>query len=443
MIHRVGAAAFLLATAAAILTAAPVAEPRAPQATAETALAIEHWSSAVLQHTPGKGDDAVALVRAMSFDTRAQLEMFLYALAGKNAVIRSTAEQRIADVGERVRQTVGANVFLERAAVLHTDVAVLEDQTATSRPATVGHAGSSSPWLQLNPTILTDDGERVGTGQSNWNWPFARFLIDRITPNPTLDPFVGEWYHATAAYLLRHGEFNELDGHLQRAAALLPDDARILFDRACVSENFGLPIIQQLIVPPDHTEHTTSAIRPGFISLQSGPTQYSYSVNIPSEHDANAMAQQLLRRALVVDPSFVEARVRLARLLEVDGEIDEAATELARAQSHPGVDVESVVTFYAHLFASRADQSRGQLSEAGDESRAALALFPRAQSALLAQSQLALRRGDLAAARVPIQLLSELPPAVIEASDPWNLYPLGAGRNADALLTKMRGALRH
>jgi tetratricopeptide (TPR) repeat protein len=137
----------------------------------------------------------------------------------------------------------------------------------------------------------------------------------------------------------------------------------------------------------------------------------------------------LYRRALAIDPSLVEARVRLARLLDQRQRHGEAAAELKTVLSG---NPSGTVAYYAHLFAGRTAQAMGQTNEAARHYRDAAALFPDAQSALLASSQLALLDADVPAALAPVQRLGARSAAF--TADPWWQYHLGAGRHADELL---------
>ncbi len=88
--------------------------------------------------------------------------------------------------------------------------------------------------------------------------------------------------------------------------------------------------------------------------------------------------------------------------------------------------------YYAHLFAGRAAQATGQTSEAARHYQDAAALFPDAQSALLASSQLALLGSDVAATLAPVERLGAR--SAVFTADPWWQYHLAAGRDADDLL---------
>ena len=200
------------------------------------------------------------------------------------------------------------------------------------------------------------------------------------------------------------GLYGDATPHLHHASMLLPDDALALFDRGCYAEILGLPMHQALV-----------------------PT-----AGIPPAAKTNAEAERLFRRALAADPSLVEARVRLARLLDLRNRHEEAATQLKTAlASNPT----GAVGFYAHLFAGRVAQSLGHTAEASHHYRDGLALFPDAQSALLASSQLALLQSDVPATLAPVERLGVR--TAVFSADPWWQYHLAAGRDADELLKEL------
>jgi predicted Zn-dependent protease len=155
-------------------------------------------------------------------------------------------------------------------------------------------------------------------------------------------------------------------------------------------------------------------------------------VDIPPAAKTNAEAEALFRKALELDPSLIEARVRLARLLQVRGHHQESATELDLVFARKPT---GVVAFYAHLFAGRAAESTGRGAQAAAHFADASALYPDAQSALLALSRHALLQADVTATLAPMARLATR--SLNENSDPWWQYGMGAGRDADLLLKTM------
>jgi hypothetical protein len=303
----------------------------------------------------------------------------------------------------------------------------------------VGASGKPTDAVSaLFPTTqsaLNTDAEYGSVTTNNWNWTFARSLLDLVQPNPSNDPFVGTWYHTTTAFMMGQGAFGEALGQLARGAALLPDDARVLFDHACFFEEAGLPREQALLTDDDllamRLARSGSRIRnPPTVSPMAA------FVGLRPVEEVNAEAERLFRRAIEMDPTMVEARVRLARLLEIRKRYAEADALLTTALE---TSRDPWVTFHAHLFAARADHALGKNDLAAAHIRAALALFPNAQSALMAQSELALFTADPTSALTPIRLLASMPADTDQRSDPWWLYPVGAGRNAQRLLAEMWG----
>ena len=411
-------------------------------------LAVERWVAAVDEHTPGRVDAAVRTVWTLSPAARLELipgmELFLKALTGKATVIESTPpKKRIAEIALDHART-GANRFLERAAVLHADAAMASAR-APAQPAEKAirpphPGGHPSPFFPEGDLILDTDGEVIGRTGRNWNWTFARSLLDLVAPRPVDDPFVGVWYHATTADMLGKGQYGEATAHLQHAAVLLPEDARLLFDRACLAEFNGLPVSQELL-----TDEDLSAMRlrgnPNGVRSANGPrlSPVAAQAGIPPAEVANAEAERLFRRALSADPALAEARVRLARLLDLRGHHQEADAELTTALA---ASREPDVMFYAHLFAGRANRELGRGEAAASHYREALALFPDAQSALLGASQTALLGGDVSAALAHVRRVGAGAAPTDAITDPWWMYRVGAGRNAGALLAEMWAAIR-
>jgi tetratricopeptide (TPR) repeat protein len=410
--------------------------PRPKDITATNVLALEAWVGFVKGHTPGRQDAAARAVSQLPLETRQALypalPLFLSRLKGQYSTARTAVQRRILEIAREAELTLGANGFLKRAAVLHADAAMSLGPRAWE-PVEPGQAGAlrapASPLLSDRSLFLDHDGEILGEVRANWNWPFARSLLDLVEPKPAEDPFVPAWYHATTAFMFANGMYGEVSSHLAQAADALPDDPRILFDRGCFLEIQGLPISQVLLTDTD-----LQALRAQQMGARNARPAQSRGVTlgIPPKEQANDRAEALFRRALRANPYYVEARVRLARLLTVRKRYEEAAGELDKAlEGGQG----GVVTFYARLFAGRAAQSLGRLDEAARHYEAARALFPGAQSALLARSQLALLQADVPTALDRIEHLDKSS----SAADPWWRYHFATGRDVDALLADMWG----
>ena len=428
-------------------------------------VAFRVWIDAVRSHAPGHSDPAVATVAGWSYELREDLntgmELFLSALMGwRYSTGKNKAAEEIAAMGR-----ASDREFLKRAAVLHSDVAAYGDlfphpatggarrlQPRTQelqlgrggRPERITVLDPPPPLLREDRVLLDKDGQVVGEVISTWNWPFARSLLDVLSggpvkklfsdgrPEPATDPFVSAWYHATTAYMFARGLYGDATPHLHHASFVLPEDPLALFDRACYAEILGLPMHQALAPDPDAGHRARGA---GDAATWTTPSS-TPGVRIPSASKTNSDAEQLFRRAVAIAPSLAEARVRLARLLQVRGRYEEAGAELESAlRSNPT----SVVAFYAHLFAGRSAEALGPLVEATKHYDEARALFPNAQSALLASSHVAMRQSDVSLTLAPIERLGAS--SAVFTSDPWWQYHLAAGRDADFLLRAMWGRI--
>lgn len=438
------------------------------QITPVTVAALKSWIEAVKTHTPGRVDAAVGSVAALSYKAREELnvgmEFFLHVLMGG---IYDTKRNRAAQMVAELAHGAGnpdADSFLKQATVLHSDAAEYGDRfpvpsngvpnaTPPNSQKLQPGAGMGAmtivpdkpvpPLLTTNRLVLHMDGQLLGDVVASWNWPFARRLLDLVgadkralrQPQPRPDPFVGAWYHTTTAYMFASGSYGDATPHLQHATDILPDDARILFHRGCYAEILGLPMHQALLSERDVVGQRAGGRYFGGPPTWTDPGS-APALRIPSAEKTNAEAERLFRRALAIDPSLLEARVRLARLLDLRKRHEEAAAELKTVLAG---NPRGVVGFYAHLFAGRVAQTMGRAGEASRHYQDALTLFPDAQSALLASSQVGLLGADVPAALAPVQRLGAR--SAVFTADPWWQYHLGAGRDAADLLKALRASV--
>jgi tetratricopeptide (TPR) repeat protein len=254
------------------------------------------------------------------------------------------------------------------------------------------------------------------------NWPLARQLLDELPPGDASQAFATTWYHGVTAYLLADGDFAQAETNLDHATQVMPESAQTLFDLGCVAEAQGLNIFQQVIL--DDRDPLLGG-RPGIISAPR---------TIPSAKARGAEAAGLFDRALAIDPHLPEARVRWARLLELDKRWTDATQQIGLALSdHPDRDV----AFFAHLFGARAAKALNHATEAEAHLTQALQLFPQAESAILEASDTALTHNDPVLAKSRLMSLAGPNRDTSPAADPWIAYPMGPGRLPDPPLHAM------
>jgi hypothetical protein len=91
-----------------------------------------------------------------------------------------------------------------------------------------------------------------------------------------------------------------------------------------------------------------------------------------------------------------------------------------------------VVGLLAQLIDGRVELSRGRPHDSLGHYRAALEIFPNAQSALIGASHAAVIASEVAAAQEFLDRLGDRTGGL--EADPWWTYHYGAGRDVDALL---------
>lgn len=292
------------------------------------------------------------------------------------------------------------NRLLKRGAVLHGDVAMF----AQASPRAAQPRDPST-------TLRFKDGRQVGIDDVARHWGIARNLVGAVVPDPSKDEMVRRWYQATAARLQ---DTFQLDvGHYERALRLFPSDSDLLFFAGSQHETMARPEIQSL-----------ERILRG-----------NLNVIVRSERSELRQAETLFRRALAGAPGLVEARIRLGRVLGLQGRHAEAADQL-RPVARPA---DPLLAYFAAMFLGAEVEALGQPAEARTWYERAAALNPGAPSPLLALSQLAQRTSDRSEAIRALEVSFQLPEADIDRDDPWWTYHMAQGRDAaDRLIAMYR-----
>ena len=305
------------------------------------------------------------------------------------------------------------NDILKRGALLHADIAV-GIKPGTGLPNRPGPGGL---------TLFMNDGQQLGLQNTISHWTIGRRLLDAVRPvdsksslqtrpDPVADDFVRRWYIAGAAYMMRIRNIEP--AHFTRGLQLFPDDPDLLFFAASAHESFA-------------GVRTQSVMR-----LLKARRDVSFGVK--DEGAELRQAEQLYKRALDRNPKFVEARIRLGRVLGQRGRHDEALEQLKQ-----GLTIgEPLLQYYANLFLGGEFEAQGNGAEARRSYERAAAIEPLAQSPLFGLSRLADQAGDGAAAREAVARVLKLPPKDYERADPWWVYEVAQSRDVDLLLADIR-----
>jgi tetratricopeptide (TPR) repeat protein len=301
-----------------------------------------------------------------------------------------------------------ATRVLKRAAVLHTDIAILEERSpATSRSAPPGSTGS----------VTVHDGRFAGYQFTSGHWAFTRRLLDLVRPAPSTDPAVRDWYRAVAAFHVDRLNYGELGTHVERGRSLLRDDAVLV-----------------MMAGVKHQTFASSRVQTSLASVVLPPRTV---LGIGSRERELLAARHAFRDALKLDPRLVEARVRLGRVLAEEGHAAEAAGHLRAALDAAD---EPVLRYLAALFLGEQEAKLGRSAEAAAALAVAISVEPGAPSPHLALSQLARARGDRADAQQSLDRALTLA-GRRTARDPWWSFLESAGRHWESWLDDARRAL--
>jgi tetratricopeptide (TPR) repeat protein len=413
---------------------------------------LERWLDATAAHRPGALDDSVRLVRTwnqqqlrlvwvdvltiVSLIRAPDLSLFYVSEpvgAGQSSprqispVATNRSQQVLYTTGElrrlrAIAKQVSAdgkpgreNDVLKRGAMLHADIEMLVGRSDV--PASNASPGPGGATLHM------DDGQQLGLTNTVSHWNMGRRLLDSVRPlesktafktrpDPGVDEIVRRWYLAACAYMLRT-RFIEVD-HFSRALELFPTDPDVLFLVASVHEYFA-------------GVRTQSVMR-----SMKGPRDVKF--DIQEEGAELRLAEQLYKRALDRNPTLIEARLRLGRVLGLRGRHEEAVAQLRQGQTIE----EPILRFYVYLFLGAEFEALGNGVEARQSYERAKAVAPTAQSPLLALSRLAEEAGDRAAARDLIERVLELPQVEPERADPWWVYEIVQAREVDGIVADLR-----
>lgn len=158
-----------------------------------------------------------------------------------------------------------------------------------------------------------------------------------------------------------------------------------------------------------------------------------------SRSDANVLlldAERRYRAALKLDPRLVEARLRLGRVLDLEGRADVARGELERAWQEAGTGYEK---YLAALFLGSLHERSRRFADASAAYRAAIREYPESQTAYLALAHLLETQGERAAAAETVRAMLE-PQA--KRADPWWMYCYAQYWQIDTRLAGLRAMVR-
>jgi tetratricopeptide (TPR) repeat protein len=425
---------------------------------------VQLWLNAVMRHEPGSADDSAEVVaswsnaairtlwidtsvivqlmrtpKGLAFTVRAEgesrgqtirytpvqlrrMKAFACAASGRIGDIDSVCGDAARELNPDLIRLNGLsraakfhgddNYLLRHGALLHADIAMLIPPPAEAMNSMPG-PGPRRLRMQIA------DGLGVDLALVATHWELARMLLDDVRPAgatrpaPGRDEMVRLWYRATAAWMQWRENHDTV--HLERARAIFPADADILFLSGCQRETYAAPPIQTAL-------HSTAL-----------PTGFNFDLG--SSKAELHQAEAFFRRALAANPSMPEGHLRFGHVLLLLEHFADATAELRLAL---GSTDDGLLRYYGQMFLGASEDAAGHVDAARVAFTEAAALYPMAQSPGLALSALARSRGDRDGALRELKRVFDLPAGVPERDDPWWTYYVAQARNADDLLEQMR-----
>jgi VWFA-related protein len=409
-------------------------------------LKAKQWREAVEQHIPGKPDAAAVEVGSWPVE---DLNIILY-LAGniREGKLNPQISYRIIHLfnGSRYIKknilpfldlTDDSQQLLKRAALLHTDIAMLQLDTGYAPEAIVVYqdgfqivdssallvkkprASSVFPWERVFK-IIKDAAISIQDGRGTvvckgWHWRFARYLLDGISPHPSEDEMVRKWYVASTAFMLSNGLFAYVEKNIVPALQFFSSDPVLLFYSGVLHENYAGSTFQNALSPEGEV--------------------YPFE----SEKSELKKAREYFQKALKADSEFSEARLHLGRVKGLLGDHEEAVEELRKAADSI---TDTQLRYYCSLYLGNELAGLNRGKEAREQFETATKLYPTAQSPLLSLSRLALSSGDYENAFFFGKLIFNLPAEEDTSGDPWWSYDVSPVLDASSLISEMYEAAR-
>jgi tetratricopeptide (TPR) repeat protein len=396
-----------IAAVAAVAAGVPPAPVTAQRPAWDREAEVEIWFAAALAHEPGTADAPLQMVMGWPRD---RLDRIV-------ADVRHTA-----DVPR-----------LQRALSLHTDIAIVEHAAERS--------SAGDPVLAIE--VL--DGRQSRVLARSLHWAVARAIAKALHERLGQKASTVAWYRAVAAMLQAWADCGLLAAHLEAAHEVVGADPLLALYQGTLHQTFADPRLQGYVsrtragADTAGRAFTTGNISGrrvgGSVSNVTGPASVPVLPRAAKREFDDA--ERWLRRALALDPTMAEARIRLAHVLTVSGEHAQAVEMLGPVDE---AALPSFTAFYAAMVLGRSEEHLGHYAAAGAAYDRAAARYPGRQSAEIGRSRVALALGRAADALTKVVAVAG--PGTTERDDPWTSYFRLHDPDAQTLLRAWRAGVK-
>jgi tetratricopeptide (TPR) repeat protein len=396
--RRTGRASTVCAALAAALLPGVVTQAQRPPAVeagkfapAYLEMRTAEWQVAVRTHVGGQFDGPAESIAHWAPDLT-------------RVVVDRAIRQRDDRRGEPEDRTL-----LVAGLILHTDIAFVERTSETSTTTGI------RAW-----TVL--DARPIEARRFSIHWGLSRLLAAALAKDPAQEPITRAWYRAVGALYQQWADLGQLGAHLAAGAKLFSNDPVLLLYEGTLHQGYADARVQSYVALVGGRRGTA-------------PDRFGRTLSIDDADTELASAERALRRALAIDPSLVEARIRLAHVLDARGKSGEASALAREALAAP---LPKLLEYYGAMVLGRSEARLGQHAQAYEAFARAARCYPGAQSAQVALSHILLLE-DRATEAFDTVARALGPEAQAPGDiDPWEWYFRMHEPDAKHLLAELR-----
>jgi tetratricopeptide (TPR) repeat protein len=320
--------------------------------------------------------------------------------------IRQRNERRARDVRGQDEANHEDRMLLVTGLILHTDIAIAERTSDTTTTAGV------RAW-----TVL--DARPLEARRFSIHWGLSSLLAAALTKDPAQEPIARAWYRAVAALYQQWADLGQLGAHLAAGGKLFSDDPVLFLYEGTLHQGYADARVQSYVA----------------LLGRRTPDRFGRTLSIDDADTELGSAERALRRALAIDPSLVEARIRLAHVLNARGKSGEASALAREALAAP---LPTFLEYYGAMVLGRCEARLGHQAEAYEAFARAARSYPGAQSAQVAISHVLLLE-DRATEAFDTVAHALGPEAQAPSDmDPWEWYFRIHEPDAKQLLAELR-----